>query len=331
MALARVVELTGFSAWAGDPLVAVEGSGGQVGDILGRFGTEALVPTVERLTPERFEVVELDIHGDMITEAGLVCGGQVSLLVQPAREIPADLWTALAGRAAVALVTRIEGPTAAPASMVVRADGSWSGALAVGDPDHLAAQAVELIAAGGHGLRRVEDGAGVVLIESWVPDPRLVVVGEGDLVDAIRAQAGLLGWETRSGVTVADAEAGLAWAGESAALVMLSHDGTVDLPVLRQALDSRVAYIGAMGSRRTQSARIERLKAAGVDEATFERIHRPIGLDLGGRRPAEVAMAIVAEILAVRSGRDGRPLAQRQGPIHGPAATTVTLGAAAGA
>lgn len=319
VALARVVELTGFSAWAGDPLVAVEAGGGQVGDILGRFGSAALAPTVDRLTPEQFEVVEVDVQGEMITEAGLVCGGRVSFLVQPAVEIPPALWTALAQRSGVALVTRIEGPTAGPASMVVLADGTWSGALAVGEPDHLAAQAAELIAEGGHGTRRIEDGAGVVLIESWVPEPRLVVVGEGDLVDAIRAQAGLLGWDTRPAASVADAEAGLAWAGDSAALVMLSHVADIDTPVLQRALGTRLAYIGAMGSRRTQMARLERLRAVGVGESDLERIHRPIGLDLGGRRPAEVALAIVAEILAVRSGRDGRPLSQRQGPIHAPA------------
>ncbi|MCL2394211.1 MAG: XdhC family protein [Acidimicrobiaceae bacterium] len=318
VALARVVELRGFSAWAGDPLVAVEGAGGQVGDILGRFGTAALAPTVERLAPERFEVVEVDVQGEMIREAGLVCGGQVSFLVQPAAEIPPTLWTALAERSPVALVTRVEGPTAGPASMVVLADGTWSGALAVGEPDHLAGKAVELIAEGGHGTRRIEDGAGVVLIESWVPEPRLVVVGDGDLVDAIKAQAGLLGWEARSGPSVADAEAALAWAADSAAVVMLSHDPDVDTPVLSRALERRVAYVGAMGSRRTQTARLERLRAVGFGDADLERIHRPIGLDLGGRRPAEVAMAIVAEILAVRSGRDGRPLGQRQGPIHAP-------------
>jgi xanthine dehydrogenase accessory factor len=318
VAVARVVELTGFSAWAGDPLLAVEGGGGQVGDILGRFGTAALVPTVERLTPERFEVVEVDVQGEMISEAGLVCGGQVSFLVQPAVEIPSAFWTALTQRSGVALVTRIEGPTAGPASMVVLADGTWSGALAVGEPDHLAAAATDLIAEGGHGTRRIEDGAGVVLIESWVPEPRLVVVGDGDLVSAIRAQADLLGWETRSAVSVADAEAGLAWAGDSAALVMLSHDGNIDTPVFRRALEGRVAYVGAMGSRRTQSARLERLRAAGVAESDLERIHRPIGLDLGGRRPAEVALAIVAEILAVRTGRDGGHLSRRQGPINAP-------------
>jgi xanthine dehydrogenase accessory factor len=74
-----------------------------------------------------------------------------------------------------------------------------------------------------------------------------------------------------------------------------------------------------MGSRRTQSRRLDTLRAEGVAEEALERIHRPIGLDLGGRRPPEVALAIVAEILAVRSGRDGRPLKRRDGPIHAPA------------
>lgn len=316
VAVARVVKMQGFSTWAGDPLVAVSGGGGRVGDILGQFGEAAMAPVVERLTPETFEVVDIDVHEDAAVRAGLACGGQASLLLQPAVEIPPVLWRALVDRSAAALVTRIEGPTAGPASMVVLADGTWSGALAVGEPDHLAAQAVELIAEGGHGTRRVEDGAGVVLIEAWVPEPRVVVLGDGDLLAAIEAQAGLLGWEVRGAMTVADATAALEWAGESAALAVLSHDGTLDMPVMRQALEAGVAYVGAMGSRRTQGSRLERLRNAGVDEALLERIHRPIGLDLGGRRPSEVALAIIAEVLAVRHGRDGRSLRQKDGPIH---------------
>ena len=97
---------------------------------------------------------------------------------------------------------------------------------------------------------------------------------------------------------------------------MLSHDPHVDAPALATALAGHVSYVGAMGSRATQSRRAERLLASGVTQQEIDRIHRPIGLDLGGRSSPEVALAIVAEILACHTGRDARPLRDRGGPIH---------------
>ena len=84
----------------------------------------------------------------------------------------------------------------------------------------------------------------------------------------------------------------------TAALIVLSHDPHVDTPVLETALSRAVPYVGALGSRATQTRRLDRLRAAGVDAADLDRIHRPIGLDLGGRRASEVALSIAAEILA---------------------------------
>jgi xanthine dehydrogenase accessory factor len=166
-------------------------------------------------------------------------------------------------------------------------------------------------------MRRVETDAGTALIEAWVPSPRLVVVGSGEVVAAIDAQAGLLGWETRSTDTTRDVEELLEWAGSTGALIVLSHDPHVDVPVLKAGLRRPTPYVGAMGSRGTQSRRLQRLEADGVGPEDLNRIHRPIGLNLGGRRAAEVALAIVAEILACHCGRDARPLSATTGSIHG--------------
>jgi len=108
----------------------------------------------------------------------------------------------------------------------------------------------------------------------------------------------------------------LEWAGTTGAVVVLSHDPHVDTPALEEALRSGVSYVGALGSRSTQSKRTERLLASGVAQVDIDRIHRPVGLDLGGRRAPEVALAIAAEILATHHGRDARPLSTRSGPIH---------------
>ncbi len=90
---------------------------------------------------------------------------------------------------------------------------------------------------------------------------------------------------------------------ESTYFVTLSHDFKLDLPALQAALTSPVRYVGALGSRRTHVKRIEELSARGVSEESIERIHAPVGLDLGGRRSEEIALSIAAEVLAARHGR----------------------------
>ena len=314
----RVVDVRGFSTLPGDGLVAIDSTGVQYGDILGRPGSTRLRAAAAAMLSARapaLETVTIAIKDQDVEEIGLACGGQAEVLLQPVASVPAELWDLMAERAAVALLTRIEGPGAGPAALVVDRDGRTWGGLGT-DAGALVEEALAMLAAGTTSTRRVEDEAGVVLIESWVPAPRMVVVGTGELVAALEAQGALLGWDCRA--TNREDEMGdlLDWAGATAALIVLSHDPHVDTPALKVALQRGVSYIGALGSRATQSRRLERLAAAGVDRAAIDRIHRPIGLDLGGRRASEVALAIVAEILACARGRDGGPLRNRTAPIH---------------
>ena len=137
------------------------------------------------------------------------------------------------------------------------------------------------------------------------------------MVDALGAQAALLGWEWRATEAVSDLDGLFEWAGVTAALIVLSHDPHVDAQALSSGLARRVPYVGAMGSRGTQSRRLSRLAADGVPAEDLDRIHRPIGLNLGGRRASEVALAIAAEVLACHCGRDARSLRDTTGPIHG--------------
>jgi xanthine dehydrogenase accessory factor len=99
-------------------------------------------------------------------------------------------------------------------------------------------------------------------------------------------------------------------------IVALTHDPKFDLPALALALRSQAGYIGALGSRRTHARRREQLRELGFGEAELARIRTPVGLDIGGRTPEEVALSIVAEMVAQRRGRDGRPLMERRAPIH---------------
>ena len=115
-------------------------------------------------------------------------------------------------------------------------------------------------------------------------------------------------------------EAGVAFvngAGPADALVVLSHDAAIDVPLLDAALWSSIGYVGGMGSRGTQTRRRNALIEAGHSEQELLRIHGPIGLDLGSRTPAETAVAIVAEYLANRSGRAPGRLTDADGPING--------------
>jgi xanthine dehydrogenase accessory factor len=178
------------------------------------------------------------------------------------------------------------------------------------------------------------EGRGV-FVDVYGPPPKLVVFGAVDVAEALCAFAGRLGWRT----VVADTRATLATqeripsAGElvvgwpddalrrigldaDSAVVILTHDDKLDTPALVAALASPAFYVGALGSRRAQAARRERLLDEGVSEADLERVSGPCGLDLGASTPPETALSILSEVLAVRAGRSGGRLAESRGRIH---------------
>jgi xanthine dehydrogenase accessory factor len=317
-ALGRVVQLHGFSTWPGGQLVVADGRGAVAGDVLGRHGEPAVTAGAHELLASPSMPIGtalIEIRDEVAVEAGLSCGGRAEVLLQRADQLPAELWDALSRRAPVALATRVEGPGAGP-SLVVAADGrSWgSGAPEV---QAMLDEAVAVLQSGHSATRRVEDEAGAFIVSAFVPAPRLVVVGSGDLVAAIDAQAGLLGWETRASEVLTEVDDLLEWAAGSASVIVLTHNPHIDAAALQAGLAAGAPYVGAMGSRATQTRRTDRLRTLGVADEEIGRIHRPIGLDLGGRSAPEVALAICAEILAARCGRDGRPLRDRVGSIRG--------------
>ena len=177
-------------------------------------------------------------------------------------------------------------------------------------------------------------------VQTFAPPARLILVGANDFVRALSSLGSTLGMR----VTVVDArpvfatperfpdadEVIVGWPDRylaeqirdrqirsTTALCVMTHDTKFDVPTLRTALQSPTfGFIGALGSRRTAADRDLRLRAEGVDESQLSRLRSPLGLDLGGHTPAEVAVAIAAQLIAERHGAQAGPLHQGTGPIH---------------
>ncbi|MFE0378506.1 XdhC family protein, partial [Streptomyces inhibens] len=182
----------------------------------------------------------------------------------------------------------------------------------------------------------------VLLVESSAPAPRMIVFGAIDFAAALVRVGKFLNYH----VTVCDARPVFAtrtrfpdadeivvdWPhryldsqelDSRTVLCVLTHDAKFDVPLLERALKLPVAYVGAMGSRRTHLDRQQRLRDVGLTELELNRLRSPIGLDLGARTPEETALSIAAEIVANRHGGTGIPLTGAHTPIHHDAARPV--------
>ena len=163
-----------------------------------------------------------------------------------------------------------------------------------------------------------------LFVQARVPDPRLVVVGAVHITQALAPMAALAGYEVivvdpRRAFATAERFPGLTlrhdWPDEAldairlderSAVVTLTHDPKIDDPALDRALRSRVFYIGALGSKKTHAARLQRLVEAGFDQAALARIHGPAGLAIGAKSPAEIAISVLAQLTAARHGQPTR-------------------------
>ena len=239
---------------------------------------------------------------------------------------------AMDGRAA--LVTVISGSDLGT-KLLVRADGSREGSLGSDELDRAGLSAAEELLWAERSETR-EYGETLLFVDVVAPAPRLVVFGAVDYSAALCRLARAAGWRSyvcdpRSQFATPERfpdadEVIVAWPEEAFArlggidratyIAVLTHDPKLDDAALSIALQSDAAYVGAMGSRRAQAQRRERLLAAGLDEALLERVAAPIGLDLGAVSPEETALSIMSEVVAVRNGRDGGRLSQSAGRIH---------------
>ncbi|MGW4435503.1 XdhC family protein [Streptomyces sp. NPDC004596] len=350
-AVATVVAVGGSAPRQPGAALAVDADGTAVGSVSGGCVEGAVYELCRQALEDGQTVLERFGYSDEDAFAvGLTCGGVIDILVTPVRSdgpvrpvLAAALAAAASGEAAA--VARIaEGPAALRGrALLVRPDGSREGGF--GDLPELdrtvAAEAGAFLDAGRTGT--LEIGARgsrcgsplTVLVESSVPAPRMIVFGAIDFASALVRVGKFLGYH----VTVCDArpvfatrarfpeadEIVVEWPHEylertdvdgRTVLCVLTHDAKFDVPLLRLALRLPVAYVGAMGSRRTHLDRDERLRAVGVSELELTRLRSPIGLDLGARTPEETALSIAAEIVAGRRGGSGVPLTGAHTPIH---------------
>jgi xanthine dehydrogenase accessory factor len=228
------------------------------------------------------------------------------------------------------LFTVVEGPGVGAKALLVEGGET----LGDGVPDEATGQFDELIRRGRNRMLELADGTRV-FTEWYGPPPRLLVYGAVDTAESLCRGAKLLGWTA----IVADARGTFLtperipsadqlirkWPQEAiaevapdhqTAIVVLTHDDKFDEPALIGALETEAFYIGALGSRRNQERRRERLLEAGVAEEALERIQGPCGLDIGADTQEETALSILAEALAVRAGRSGGPLRSAKQRIH---------------
>jgi xanthine dehydrogenase accessory factor len=294
----------------------------------------------------RSRVIRYGISDEQAWDVGLACGGTIDVLVEPfvrPEAIAAARATAEGrgdGRAVVTpLPADAPGPAFGPHEpgpgeppppvVVVHDDGRLEGTLGDAAADAaLVEEARDVLERGAS--RTVEIQGRSLFIEAYPVRPRLVVVGAVQVAMSLVRFARELGYET----VVVDGRAAFAtearfpdvdrlvvgWPDEVAdaiglgpadAVAVLTHDVKFDEPAIVEALRRGCRYVGAVGSRKTQADRRARLLVAGLEERELDRLRGPIGLDLGGRAPAETALAIMAEIVAARYAGSGAPMRER--------------------
>ncbi|MGW3988422.1 XdhC family protein [Streptomyces sp. NPDC004830] len=352
-AVATVVAVGGSAPRQPGAALAVDTDGTAIGSVSGGCVEGAVYELCEQALRDGGTVLErFGYSDDDAFAVGLTCGGVIDVLVtpvraaDPVRPVVAAALTAAAGGEAAAVARIVSGPAGLTGrALLVRPDGSTAGGFGA-HPEldrTVAAEAAAFLDAGRTGTLEIGQqgsrcGAPLtVLVESSVPAPRMIVFGAIDFASALVRVGRFLGYH----VTVCDARPVFAtrtrfpeadeivvdWphrylenteVDARTVLCVLTHDAKFDVPLLQRALRLPVAYVGAMGSRRTHLDRTARLREVGVTELELSRLHSPIGLDLGARTPEETALSIAAEIVAGRRGGSGVPLTGAHTPIHHP-------------
>ena len=333
IAVATVVETWGSAPRGVGAKMALTPDNEISGSVSGGCVEGAVFDTgVEVLKTGRAQLLHFGVADDTAWEVGLACGGTIDVFVSALNPpLYEAARAALLEERPFAALTVVNGPLPVLGqTLMLRDDGKVIGALGAGlDEQALPAARAALAAGRSQRLPLSLSGEAVeAFVEVSLPSPTLIVVGGVHIAIALTALAKTLGYRT----IVVDPRKAFGsearfpaarvdqliqrWPDEaltqvsltrSTAVAMLTHDPKLDDPALKLALPSPAFYVGALGSRKTQDKRRARLLAEGLTEAHLVRLRGPIGLDLGGRTPEEVALAVMAEIVAARNGRLSEP------------------------
>jgi xanthine dehydrogenase accessory factor len=326
-ALARIIAMEGFGGRRSGELLAVRidpvasDRCEWVGQLALGAATQRSVDAARVLLsdPARLAVsVTVPVGDDEAVQAGLACGGTAEVLIQAASTLPSQFLAAVRAGEEVVLATDTDTGTT---WSVTRTEAHGPGDL--NDDVRNAAQRLLNKGPAAATMLTVDEGRytqAQIWLEPFIPAPRLVVLGEAALADALVRQVAVLGW---SSVVLAEQQIdetvqAVATLGPVDGVVVLSHDLAASTLTLATALLGRCGYVGALGSRHTQTARAALLTSQHqIGAKDLQRVHGPVGLDLGSRTPEETALAIVAEMLAVTRQRVAQSLTQSTGPING--------------
>jgi xanthine dehydrogenase accessory factor len=347
---ATLVERIGSAPLDPGAQMLIDDRGGIEGSVTGGCVEAALVEEARAILEGGDpRVVTYGVSDDEAAEVGLMCGGTVRVFVHELGEDATGALDAVAAareaKRPIARATLLDGERAG--ATIAIADDMITGSLGTGEllDRSVARDARGQLDEGLSRIRRYGAGGEVmgsdvgIYIQAFSRAPRMVIFGAIDY----SAEMAKLGSDVGYEVTICDArepfvtsprfsrdaEVVVDWPdrymegrelGPRDVVLVFTHDPKFDEPALLAALGSGAGYVGALGSRRTQEKRVERLREAGVDDEQIARIHAPCGLDLGARTPPETAVSVLAEVIAVRADRSGKSLRETSGPIHAEAA-----------
>jgi len=316
VALATVIQTWGSAPQPVGSQLAVDEKGNFIGSVSGGcVEGEVIAEAAEVLSSGKPKMLQFGVEDKIAWKAGLACGGTIRIFLEPLEGAGDD----------ASLLHRLTDDIAARRKAVLVTDlANGARALAHG-PDKLGPDLAPALAeAFSHNRSIAVPGSqGEIFINVYAPTTRLVVVGAVHVAQALAPIARALGYD----VVIVDPRAAFAtqerfgdarilqdWPDEAlpalgldaaTAVVLLSHDAKLDDAAVIAALRSDAFYVGALGSRKTHSNRVERLKQAGLTAADIAHIHAPIGLDIGAQGASEIAVSIIAEIVAAQRGKDG--------------------------
>lgn len=342
VALATLVDVRRSAPRDPGAIMAIASDGTLYGSISGGCVEAALAQEAQLVLHNRIpRIVEYGLSDADAQAVGLSCGGTLTVLIEPldAAETHA-LQRQLASETLVAEAVRLD--AAGIANRLFIFTDTALGSLGSNHLDDVVATELRASVSGetteirSYGSEGEPHGDVRVFIQRALAKPRMYIFGAIDFAHAMVRVAKLLGYE----VTLCDARPAFAtterfpeadrvivsWpddflrsapVDERTAIVALTHDEKFDIPLIAAALQTNAGYIGVMGSRRTNERRLAQLRELSISEEQLARLNAPIGLDLGARTPEETAIAIMAEIIALRHGREGGRLVRGSGPVRG--------------